>query len=98
LTKNFVVLIIGNSKSNHLGAQDTFNPIIVTQLRPSLARPPAPPFIKKEGVTHYYVLESWLVSSTGMPKSPPASLARPPAPSMIEINRNLTGAGLRVKP
>ena len=26
LTKSFVVLIIGNSKSFHLGAQGTFNP------------------------------------------------------------------------
>ena len=26
LTKRFIVLIIGNSKSNHLGAQSTFNP------------------------------------------------------------------------
>ena len=26
LTKSFVVLIIGNSKSFHLGAQSTFNP------------------------------------------------------------------------
>ena len=28
LNKRFVVLIIGNSKSNHLGAQGTFNMIL----------------------------------------------------------------------
>jgi len=36
-TKSFVVLIIGNSESNHLGAQGTFNPY--PQVNPGLTRP-----------------------------------------------------------
>jgi len=40
-TKSFVVLIIGNSKSNHLGAQGTFNlvsPFLCSQHLPALVR------------------------------------------------------------
>jgi len=32
-TKSFVVLIIGNSKSFHLGAQDTFKDVHIAQRR-----------------------------------------------------------------
>jgi len=40
-TKSFVVLIIGNPKSNHLGAQGTFNPgfTLAELALPSVASP-----------------------------------------------------------
>jgi len=42
-TKSFVVLIIGNSKSNHLGAQGTFTPTrFLTRPRSYLAQPRPP--------------------------------------------------------